>query len=112
MKNRMTRNVPLAIAVFAALAAAALRAAARRPQPRGVPGTEPAPVAVTADESRLRPAVTTGTHGRAVREMARPPRHPGRPARPVEQVQHIFHELHADGRNTLCVVCDSQYGRA
>ena len=36
----------------------------------------------------------------------------GRPARGVEQAQHIFHELHADGRNALCVVCDSQYGPA
>jgi hypothetical protein len=37
---------------------------------------------------------------------------PGRSARSVEQAQHVFHELHADGRNALCVVCDSQYGSA
>ena len=36
----------------------------------------------------------------------------GRPARADEQAQHIFHELHAAGRNALCVVCDSQYGLA
>jgi hypothetical protein len=36
----------------------------------------------------------------------------GRPARAAEQAQDIFHELHADGRNALCVVCDSQYGPA
>ena len=27
----------------------------------------------------------------------------------VEQMQDIFHELHADGRNAACTVCDSQY---
>jgi hypothetical protein len=34
---------------------------------------------------------------------------PGRPANAVEQMQDIFHELHADGRNAACTVCDSQY---
>jgi hypothetical protein len=24
-------------------------------------------------------------------------------------MQDIFHELHADGRNAACTVCDSQY---
>ena len=38
--------------------------------------------------------------------------YPGRSARAAEQAQDIFHELHADGRNALCVVCDSQYGPA
>ncbi len=112
MTNPMAPGLPLAIAVVAALVVAALRAAARRPGSQGVPGTGPAPVAVTADQSRLLPAVTTGTHDRAVRHRARPPRPPGRPPRAVEQAQHIFHELHADGRNALCAVCDSQYGPA
>jgi hypothetical protein len=109
MTNPMVPGIPLAIAVVAALAAVALRAAARRPGPPEVPVTGPAPVPVTAGQSQPRPAVTTGTHDRAVRQRAGPPRPPGRPARAVEQAQHIFHELHADGRNTLCVVCDSQY---
>ena len=38
---------------------------------------------------------------------AEPPR---RPASVVEQTQHVFHELHADGRNAFCAVCDGQYG--
>jgi hypothetical protein len=41
-----------------------------------------------------------------------PAYYPGRPARIAGQAEHIFHELHADGRNALCVVCDSQYGLA
>ena len=28
----------------------------------------------------------------------------------VEQMQSVFHELHADGRNALCAVCDRQHG--
>jgi hypothetical protein len=31
------------------------------------------------------------------------------PAGTVEQMQHVFHELHADGRNALCSVCDGHY---
>lgn len=30
----------------------------------------------------------------------------------VEQMQHVFHELHADGHNPLCAVCDGKYGSA
>jgi hypothetical protein len=115
MKDRIAPDIPLAIVLFAAVAAVAavaLRAAARRPAPRPVPGTEPAPVTVTADESRPWPAVTTGTQDGAGDEMARPPGPPDRPATAVEQMQHVFHELHADGRNALCAVCDSQYGSA
>ena len=108
----MAPGMPLAIAVVAVLAAAALRAVARRSRPQGVPGTEPAQVPVMAVQSRPRFAVTAGTHDRAVRQRARPPRPPGRPARAIEQAQHVFHELHADGRNALCVVCDSQYRSA
>ena len=110
MTSPMAPDIPLAIAVIVALAAAALRAAARRPGPQGAPGTEPAPVPVTADQGQPRPAVTTGAHDGAVHQMAMPLHPPGRPARAVEQAQHIFHELHADGRNALCVVCDNQYG--
>ena len=85
MENLMTPNTALAIVLLAAIAADALRAAARRPGPRWVPGAESAPVAVKTPGS------------------------PGRAASAVEQMQDIFHELHADGRNAACTVCDSQY---
>jgi hypothetical protein len=32
-----------------------------------------------------------------------------RPPSTVEQVEYVFHELHPDGRNALCAVCDGQY---
>ena len=83
MKNLMASNIPLAL-VLLAVAAVALRAAARRPElPQGIGG-----------------------------ETARPPAPRGRPASAVDQAQHIFHELHADGRHASCEVCDSQYGTA
>ena len=52
-------------------------------------------VFATADESRPQPAATAGLHDSA-----------------AEQMRHIFHELHADGRNAHCAVCDSQYQTA
>jgi hypothetical protein len=85
MKNLMTPDITLAVVLLAAMAAVALRAAARRPEPRWVPGAGSASVAV------------------------RTPGSPGAPASAVEQMQDIFHELHADGRNAACTVCDSQY---
>ena len=85
MKNLTTPNITLAIILLAAIATAALRAAARRPEPQWAPGAGPAPIAV------------------------RPPGSADRPAGTVEQMQAIFHELHADGRNAACTVCDSQY---
>jgi hypothetical protein len=85
MKNLMTPSITLAIVFLAAMAAVALRAAAKRPEPRWASGAESAPIAVR----------TLGS--------------PGRPASAVEQMQDIFHELHADGRNAACTVCDSQY---
>lgn len=106
MRNRMAPNILLAVIPYSALAAVALRAAARRLQSRRVPGTESAPVKVTADGSRSRPASTAGPRDGTGHEMA------GSPASSVEQVQDIFHELHADGRNALCAVCDGQYGSA
>jgi hypothetical protein len=86
MKNTLAPGVPLAIVLSAAVATVALRAAARRQQPRWLPGTESEPVTVTAGESR--------------------------PLSTVEQTQHVFHELHPDGRNALCAVCDGQYRSA
>jgi hypothetical protein len=88
MKNVMTPNITLALVVLAAMAVVALRAAARRPEPRPAPGAESTPVA----------ARTYGS--------------PGRAASAVEQMQDIFHELHADGRNAACTVCDGQYWSA
>jgi hypothetical protein len=85
MKNLMTPNITLAIVLLAAMAAVALRAAARRPEPRWASGAESAPIAVR----------TPGSSGR--RTSA------------AEQTQDIFHELHADGRNAVCTVCDNQY---
>jgi hypothetical protein len=79
MKNTLAPGVPLAIVLSAAVATVALRAAARRQQPRWLPGTEPEPVTL------------------------------GRPSSTVEQTQYVFHELHPDGRNALCAVCDGQY---
>jgi hypothetical protein len=111
MKIRMLPNIPLAIVISAAVAAVALRAAARQPKPRWMLGAEPAPVTATADDSEPQPAVTTGMQGTAGHGTAKPPGAPGRPDSAVEQMQYIFHELHADGHNALCGVCDSQYWR-
>jgi hypothetical protein len=58
------------------------------------------------------PAVTIGTHNGAGHEMPGPPGSPGRPPSTVEQMHYVFHELHPDGRNALCAVCDSQYRSA
>jgi hypothetical protein len=109
VKNLMTLNIPLTVVFSAAAAMVALRAAARRQRTRSVPGAEPAQGTVTVGESRPRSAVTTGTQNGIGHEKARPPSPPGRPAGVVEQMQHVFHELHADGRNALCAICDSQY---
>ena len=85
MKNVMTPNITLAIVLVAAMAAVALRAAARRPEPRWMSGAGSASAAVKIPGS------------------------PGRPASVAEQMQDIFHELHPDGRHAVCTVCDSQY---
>jgi hypothetical protein len=105
----MALSIPLAVVLSAAVATVALRAAARWQRARSATGAESAPVTVTAGESRPRSAVTAGSQDSIGHEMARPPNPPGRPASVVEQMQHVFHELHADGRNALCIVCDGQY---
>lgn len=109
MKKPMALNIPLAIVLCAAVAAVALRAAARRLRPPRVPGTEPAPARMAVGESRSRRAVTAWTRNDAGPEMVRPPGPPGQRASAVEQMQRIFHELHADGRHALCAVCEGQY---
>jgi hypothetical protein len=109
MKNLMMPNIPLALILSAALAAVALRAAARRPEAPG-----PAPVTVIASQSQgqPQPAVTAEKHHGTAGEMAGPPAPPGRPASAVDQAQRVFHELHADGRHTCCAICDSHYRAA
>jgi len=84
MKN-MTPHITLAIVLVAAMAAVALRAAARQPEPRWASGAGSAPVAMK----------TPGFRGPS--------------ASATEQMQDIFHELHADGRHAVCTVCDSQH---
>lgn len=88
MKNKLAPGVPLAIVLSAAAATVGLRAAARRQQPRWLPCNEPEPVTATVDERRPWPSGT------------------------AEQMQYVFHELHPDGRNALCAVCDGQYRSA
>jgi hypothetical protein len=114
MKNLMAPNIPLALVLLAAVAAVALRALTRRPEPSEAPGTAAVPVAVIARQRRSQPqpVLTTGRHEGTGGEMASPPAHPGWQANAVDQAQHIFHELHADGRHSSCAVCDSQYGAA
>ena len=85
MKNMMTPHITLAIVLVTAMAAVALHAAARRPEPRRAPGAGSVPTAV------------------------RPPDFRGPPASATGQMQDIFHELHADGRHAVCTVCDSRY---
>jgi hypothetical protein len=109
MRSRLPANVPLAIVIAVAAAAITLRAAARRPKPRGMPGAEPAPVPATAEDGPPQPAVTSGVHHTADQHMPKPPGAPGRPDASVEQMQFVFHELHAEGRHALCEVCGNQY---
>ena len=82
MKNGMPPNIALAVVLLAAVAAAAFRTAVRRPEPRWVSSPEPEPD------------------------------RPSGPASAVERAQHVFHELHGDGRNDACTICDSQYWSA
>jgi hypothetical protein len=91
MKDPMALGAPLAIVLFAAMAAAALRFGGQTAEAATGARQRTAPVTVTvmAHESRPQPAMTTGTHDGAGPE--------------------IFHELHAEGRNALCPVCDGQY---
>ena len=112
MKNLTAPAIPLALALLA-VAAVALRAAARRPTPPQAPGTRLASVTAMAGQSQSQPQpAVTGTHNGIKGEKVKPPTPPGRPASALNQTQHIFHELHADGRHTSCGVCDSQYGTA
>ena len=80
MRNWLPANIPLAIVIVAAVAADALRAAARRAATPGIPGAESALVTAITEDSR--------------------------PDGPGKQMQYVFHELHADGQHALCEVCN------
>lgn len=95
MNTRLALGLPLVTLVFAAAAAAALLAGGQTAEATTGTRHPIASATATADESRPQPAATTGTHDSA-----------------AEQMWHIFHELHADGRNAQCTVCDSQYRTA
>src|SRR5271155_5044485 len=103
MKNLITPNIALALVLVAAMTAVALRAAARRPEPRrgARAGAPPVP------GGGPRPPGPAGP--RSAPFAGRAPGPPGRPASAVEQMQDVFHELHADGRNAACTVCDGRY---
>lgn len=106
MNSQMAPEILLAIVLVAAVGAVALR---RRLEPQAVPGTRPAPATVRVDENQSRAVLAIGRLDGTGHEMARPLTSRGRSAITVEQTQLIFHELHAEGRNALCAVCDSQY---
>lgn len=105
MRNRLPVSVPLAIVMFAAVVAAALRAGARRSEPREVLSTEPPSATATAENSLPQPAVTAPVYGTAGQEGVKLPGTLGRPDASVDQMQYVFHELHAEGRHALCEVC-------
>ena len=54
--------------------------------------------------------MTSGT--RDGHEIAGSPGPPERPTSSGEQLKHVFHELHAEGRNAHCQVCDQKYSAA
>ena len=104
MRNVLPANVRLVIVILVAGAAVALRAAARRSEPREVLGSEPAPLTATAEDSLPQP-VPADVHHTAGQEMAKPLGTRGRSDGPAEQMQRVFHELHPEGRHALCEVC-------
>lgn len=110
MKNRLPPSVPAAIAIFAAVAAVALWAAARQPGAAGVSRTEPALVTATAEDNQPQLSVTIGMDRPARQEPAKPPGTPDRPDGSVQQMQYVFHELHPEGRHALCGVCGTRPG--
>jgi hypothetical protein len=101
MKNKMLRWV----------GAISGTAAAGQPPPRLMLAGETAPGTVTLDDGKPHPvaAATTSVDNTAGDEKgdeqlgART-----RPGPAAEQLQYVFHELHADGRNAICAVCNGQ----
>jgi hypothetical protein len=98
-------DIPMVTVIVVAVAAAALRAAARRPGLWRLLGAEPAPVAVTAANDRPQSAVIADVHRIAGPETATLPGPSGRPAGSFEQMRYVFHELHAEGHHAFCEVC-------
>ena len=101
MKNQMLRGA----------GAISGTASARRPPPRLVLAGETAPGTVTLDDREPHPvaAATTSVDNTAGDEKG--DQQPGARTRPgpaAEQLQYVFHELHADGRNAFCAVCNGQ----
>jgi hypothetical protein len=109
MRNWLPASVPLVIITFAAVAAAALRAGARRSESQQVLGTESPPVTTKAEGSLPQPAVTAAGQCTAGQEGVEPPGTLGQPDASADQRQGVFHELHAEGRHALCQVCADQY---
>ena len=127
MKSQMLPSIPLTIVIVAAVAASTrhpLRpgsgsaggvsgtAAAGRPPPRLVLAGETALGTVTLDDRKPYPAAaaTTSVDSTAGDETgdAQPGAKTG-PGTAAEQLQYAFHELHADGHNAICVVCNGQF---
>jgi hypothetical protein len=112
MMDRMLPNLPSAIVIFMPVAGVSLRVATERPKPEWVLAAEPVRVSVTADDSARHLAaavVTTDTDETAGNAMAAKLLSiRGQVNNAVEQMHHIFHELHADGHNANCSVCDGQ----
>jgi len=125
MKNQMLPGIALTIAIAAAVAAAARHprrpgngragavsgaAAAGRPPPRLVLAGETAPGPVTPEDREPHPAAAaTPVHSTAGDETGdEQPRATTRPSAAAGQMQYVFHELHADGRHTICAVCNGQ----
>jgi hypothetical protein len=58
---------------------------------------------------RIRTSMPKIRHGRpAADDLPEDPRDPD-VVRAKALARAVFHELHADGRNALCSVCDGQY---
>jgi hypothetical protein len=85
MTRQMPLNIPLAIVIFAAVTAVALRTEGKAT------------------------AMTVGMPDIARHGVSKPPATPSKPDSSVEQMQYVFHELHADARHAHCTVCDRQY---
>jgi hypothetical protein len=99
---RRPADVPMAMVIVAAVAAVALRAAARAPKPWRLLGAGPVPPTATAADDQ---PPTAGAHRVAGQETAKLPGTPGRPDGALERMRYVFHELHADGQHALCEVC-------
>ena len=122
MKNQMLPGIAMTIVITAATrhppragkgrtGAVSGAVATGRPPPRLVLAGETALGTVTPDDREPHPAAaaTTAVHSTAGYETG--DEQLGATTRPgtaAEQMQYVLHELHADGRNAICAVCNSQ----